>query len=63
MMTLAAGHGKGREEAKAVMTEAEELASVYGTSEVSAEFNVKSETYESVTATESYIDPSIILGL
>ena len=51
------------EESKAVMTKAQGLQSVYGSSEVSDAFNVKYEIYKSPAAIDSYIDPSIIMGL
>jgi NitT/TauT family transport system substrate-binding protein len=51
------------DESKAVMTKAEGLNSVYGSSKVSDEFNVKYEIYESPAPIDSYIDPSIIMGM
>jgi NitT/TauT family transport system substrate-binding protein len=51
------------EESKAVMTKAKGLQSVYGSSEVSDAFNVKYEIYKSPAPIDSYIDPSIIMGL
>tara|TARA_B110000503_G_scaffold30128_1_gene48712 strand:+ start:15494 stop:16477 length:984 start_codon:yes stop_codon:yes gene_type:complete len=51
------------EEAKIAMTKAEGLQSVYGSSEVADEFNVKYEIYESPALIDSYIDPSIIQGM
>lgn len=51
------------EESKAVMTKAKGLQSVYGSSEVSDAFNVKYEIYKSPASIDSYIDPSIIMGM
>ncbi|MEZ5571034.1 MAG: ABC transporter substrate-binding protein [Halioglobus sp.] len=51
------------EESKAAMTKAKGLGSVYGSSEVSDAFNVKYEIYKSPAAIDSYIDPSIIMGM
>jgi NitT/TauT family transport system substrate-binding protein len=51
------------EEAKVAMTKAEGLQSVYGSTAVSDAFNVKYEIYKSPAAIDSYIDPSIIMGM
>jgi NitT/TauT family transport system substrate-binding protein len=51
------------DESKAVMTKAKGLQSVYGSSEVSDAFNVKYEIYKSPAPIDSYIDPSIIMGM
>jgi NitT/TauT family transport system substrate-binding protein len=50
-------------ESKAAMTKAKGLQSVYGSSEVSDAFNVKYEIYKSPAPIDSYIDPSIIMGM
>ena len=51
------------DEAKGVMTKADGLGSVYGSSAVSDDFNVKYEIYEAPAPIDNYIDPAIILGM
>ncbi|MCB1703600.1 MAG: ABC transporter substrate-binding protein [Halioglobus sp.] len=51
------------DEAKTAMSKAQGLESVYGSSEVSDAFNVKYEVYETPADVDSYIDPSIIMGM
>ena len=51
------------EEAKAVMQKGDGMDSLYGSSKVADDFNVKYEVYAEPQAIESYIDPSITLGL
>lgn len=50
-------------ESKKAMTKAEGLGSVYGSTQVSDAFNVKYGVYKDSQAVDSYIDPSIIMGL
>lgn len=50
-------------ESKKAMTKAEGLGSVYGSTQVSDAFNVKYGVYKESQAVDSYIDPSIIMGL
>ncbi len=51
------------EEAQAVMQKGDGMDSLYGSSKVADDFNVKYEVYAEPQAIESYIDPSITLGL
>ena len=51
------------EEAKAAMQKGDGMDSLYGSSKVADDFNVKYEVYAEPQAIESYIDPSITLGL
>jgi NitT/TauT family transport system substrate-binding protein len=51
------------EEAKAVMQKGDGMDSLYGSSKVADDFNVKYEVYAEPQAIDSYIDPSITLGL
>ncbi|MBK6509512.1 MAG: ABC transporter substrate-binding protein [Haliea sp.] len=51
------------EEAKAVLQKGDGMDSLYGSSKVADDFNVKYEVYAEPQAIESYIDPSITLGL
>jgi len=50
-------------EAKAVLAKGDGLDSLYGSSKVSDDFNVKYEVYGEAQDIDSYIDPSITLGL
>jgi len=51
------------EEAKKVLMKGDGLDSLYGSSKVSDDFNVKYEVYGEPQDIDSYIDPSITLGL
>ncbi|NQX88333.1 MAG: ABC transporter substrate-binding protein [Halioglobus sp.] len=51
------------EEAQAVMQKDDGLNSLYGSSEISDDFNVKYEVYTTPQDIDAYIDPSITLGL
>jgi NitT/TauT family transport system substrate-binding protein len=51
------------EEAKAVLQKGDGMDSLYGSSKVADDFNVKYEVYAEPQAVDSYIDPSITLGL
>ncbi len=51
------------DEAKAVFAEGEGFSSLYGSSSISDDFNVKNEVYTEPQDIPSYIDPSITLGL
>ncbi|MCB1704850.1 MAG: ABC transporter substrate-binding protein [Halioglobus sp.] len=51
------------EESQAVMQKGEGMKSLYGSSKISDDFNVKYEVYAEPQAIDTYIDPSIILGM
>lgn len=51
------------EEAKMVFKNADGLGSIYGSSKVSDDFNLKYEVYTKAQKIDTYIDPSIILGM
>ena len=51
------------EEAKTVMNKGDGMDSLYGSSKISDDFNVQYEVYETPQAIDSYIDPSITMGL
>ncbi len=51
------------EETKAVLKKADGFGSVYGSTKISDDFNVKYEVYKEPQAIDSYIDPSIIMGM
>jgi NitT/TauT family transport system substrate-binding protein len=51
------------EEAKAVLQKGDGTDSLYGSSKIADDFNVKYEVYAEPQAVDSYIDPSITLGL
>ncbi|MCB1690754.1 MAG: ABC transporter substrate-binding protein [Halioglobus sp.] len=51
------------EEAQAVMQQGEGIQSLYGSTKISDDFNVKYEVYADPQAIDSYIDPSITLGM
>lgn len=51
------------EESKEVMKKAEGFGSVYGSTVIADEFNVKYEVYKESQPVDSYIDPSIIMGM
>ncbi len=51
------------EEAQAVMQKGDGMDSLYGSSKISDDFNVKYEVYGEPQAIDSYIDPSITLGM
>ncbi|CAA0126271.1 Putative aliphatic sulfonates-binding protein [Halioglobus japonicus] len=51
------------EEAQAVMQSGEGTDSLYGSTAISDDFNVKYEVYTDPQAIDSYIDPSITLGM
>ena len=51
------------EEAKEVFQKGQSLKSLYGSSKIVDEFNLKFKVYESPQDIEAYIDPSITLGL
>jgi NitT/TauT family transport system substrate-binding protein len=50
-------------EAQAVMQKTDEMDSLYGSNKISDDFNVKYEVYADPQTIESYIDPSITLGM
>lgn len=50
-------------EAKAAFKKDKTLSSIYGSSEIADEFNLKYEVYSESQSVDSYIDPSITLGL
>ncbi|MGI9275033.1 MAG: ABC transporter substrate-binding protein [Endozoicomonas sp.] len=52
-----------REEAQVVMKNSEGFESLYGSSKISDDFNVKYNVYSEAQKIDSYIDPSITLGL
>jgi len=51
------------DEAKAVLKKGDGMGSLYGSSKIADDFNVKYEVYAEQQAVDSYIDPSITLGL
>lgn len=51
------------DEAKAVLKKGEGMDSLYGSSKIADDFNVKYEVYAKPQEVDSYIDPSITLGL
>ncbi len=51
------------EEAQAVMQKGDGMDSLYGSSKISDDFNVKYEVYAEPQVIDSYIDPSITLGM
>jgi len=51
-----------RAEAKTFFTKADGFASVYGSSKISDDFNLKYEVYETAQDIDSYIDPSLTLA-
>lgn len=51
------------EEAQVAMKKGEEMDSLYGSSKIADDFNVKYEVYAEPQAVDSYIDPSITLGM
>jgi NitT/TauT family transport system substrate-binding protein len=51
------------EEAQAAMKKGEGMDSLYGSTKIADDFNVKYEVYAEPQAVDSYIDPSIILGM
>ncbi len=51
------------DEAKAAMKKGDGMASVYGSSKIADDFNVKYEVYAKPQAVDSYIDPSITQGM
>jgi NitT/TauT family transport system substrate-binding protein len=53
----------GLEEAQAVMQPGDGMQSLYGSTKISDDFNVKYEVYADPQAIETYIDPSITLGM
>ena len=50
-------------EAKAAFEKADGLSSIYGSSKVADDFNIKYEVYSESQSVDSYIDPSITMGL
>jgi NitT/TauT family transport system substrate-binding protein len=50
-------------EAKASLKKGEGFDSLYGSSQIADDFNVKNEVYAEPQAVDSYIDPSITLGM
>lgn len=50
-------------EAQAALKKGEGFDSLYGSSQIADEFNVKNEVYKEPQAVDSYIDPSITLGM
>lgn len=51
------------EEAQAVMQKGDGMESLYGSSKISDDFNVKYEVYAEPQVIDTYIDPSITLGM
>jgi NitT/TauT family transport system substrate-binding protein len=51
------------EEAQAAMKQADGMDSLYGSSKISDDFNVKYEVYAEPQEIDSYIDPSITMGM
>lgn len=51
------------EEAKAAFKKGGDLSSIYGSSKVADNFNLKYEVYKESQSPDSYIDPSITMGL
>ena len=51
------------EEAKPFLTKAEGFKSLYGSSKIADDFNLKYEVYKEAQDIDSYIDGSIVLGL
>ena len=51
------------DEAKAVLKKGDGLDSLYGSSKVADNFNIKYEVYGEPQDIDTYIDPSITLGL
>ena len=51
------------EEAKAAFQKGDNLSSIYGSSKIADDFNLKYEVYKESQSPESYIDPSITMGL
>lgn len=51
------------EEAQAAMKPGDGMDSLYGSSKIADDFNVKYEVYSEPQAVDSYIDPSITLGM
>jgi NitT/TauT family transport system substrate-binding protein len=50
-------------EAKAALKKGDGFDSLYGSSQIADDFNVKNEVYKEPQAVDSYIDPSITLGM
>ncbi len=50
-------------EAKAAFKKADGLSSIYGSSKIADDFNLKYEVYKESQSPDSYIDPSITMGL
>tara|TARA_R110001592_G_scaffold238227_2_gene497779 strand:- start:77239 stop:78222 length:984 start_codon:yes stop_codon:yes gene_type:complete len=51
------------EESKAAFKKGKGLSSIYGSSKIADDFNLKYEVYKESQSPESYIDPSITLGM
>ncbi len=51
------------DEAKAALKKGDGMDSLYGSSKIADDFNVKNEVYAKPQAVDSYIDPSITLGM
>ncbi|MDF1763215.1 MAG: ABC transporter substrate-binding protein [Oleibacter sp.] len=51
------------EESKAAFKKGEGFSSIYGSSQIADDFNVKYDVYKESQSPESYIDPSIVLSL
>lgn len=51
------------DEAKKAFKKADGFGSIYGSSKISDDFNVKYEVYKEPQNIDSYIDPSIVLGM
>lgn len=51
------------EESKSAFKKAEGLSSIYGSSKIADDFNVKYGVYKESQEPESYIEPSIVIGL
>ena len=50
-------------EAQAALKKGDGFDSLYGSSKIADDFNVKNEVYKEPQAVDSYIDPSITLGM
>lgn len=51
------------EESKEAFKKADGLSSIYGSSKIADDFNLKYEVYKTSESADSYIDPSITMGL
>lgn len=51
------------EESKAAFKKGDGLSSIYGSSQIADDFNVKYDVYKESQSPDAYIDPSIVMGL